>query len=321
MNRRNRRGRAITGVLVLDKPQGWTSGLAVQKTKRLFGAAKVGHTGSLDQLATGVLPLCFGEATKLSGFLLNSDKTYEARFRLGIRTDSGDAEGQVIAERSPSEFALDESKVNAALDSFRGEFEQLPPMFSAVKRQGQRLYKLARKGIEVERDPRRVHVYDNTLVEFNERELALHIRCSKGTYVRAIADELGELLGCGAHVAALRRTGAGPFALSHCVTFEALREARCEGHSSLIKLLRPSASMVQDFPQVSLTSASLWHVRHGQPVMVPRAPSKGWVRLHGDGLGDNGFIGVGEVLEDGRIAPRRLLAPDTKVDNAVSQAS
>ena len=308
MSRRRRSGRALTGVVVLDKPQGWTSGLAVARVKRAFDASKVGHTGSLDQLATGVLPLCFGEATKLSGFLLNSDKTYEVRIAFGARTDSGDADGTVIAERPLSECELDEARVEAALDSFRGEFDQLPPMFSAVKREGQPLYKLARKGIEVERDPRRVEVYQNRLLELTGEGCSLHIECSKGTYVRAIADELGELLGCGAHVVGLRRTKAGPFELGDCVSFESIQEARSEGSDALLALLRPSAAMVGDFPPVSLTSNSLWHVRHGQAVMVPHSPSKGWVRLHEEGLGDNGFIGVGEVLEDGRIAPRRMLA-------------
>lgn len=315
MSRRRRSGRVLTGVVVLDKPVGWTSGLAVQRVKRVFDASKVGHTGSLDQLATGVLPLCFGEATKLSGFLLNSDKTYEVRIGFGVRTDSGDAEGKVIAERPVGKFELSEAKVDAALDRFRGEFEQLPPMFSAVKREGQPLYKLARKGIEVEREPRRVHVYENRLLEYTGNECALHIECSKGTYVRAIADELGELLGCGAHVVALRRTRAGPFGLCDCVSFESIREAKCGDEADLLALLRPSAAMVVDFPPVSLTSSSLWHVRHGQPVMVPHSPSKGWVRLHEEGLGDNGFIGVGEVLDDGRIAPRRMFAP-AKISHA-----
>ena len=237
------------------------------------------------------------------------------RIRFGVRTDSGDAEGKVIAERSLLDFDLDESGLETALDSFRGEFDQLPPMFSAVKQDGQPLYKLARKGIEVDRKPRRVHVYKNRLLEFSGEECALVIECSKGTYVRTIADELGELLGCGAHVVALRRTRAGPFELAHCVSFESLREASCGDAPGLLGLLRPSASMVEEFPPVSLTNASLWHVRHGQPVMVPHSPSHGWVRLHEEGLGDNGFVGVGEVLEDGRVAPRRMLAP-AKVSQA-----
>lgn len=308
MSARRRKGRPLSGALVLDKPQGWTSGLAVQRVKRLFGASKVGHTGSLDQLATGVLPLCFGEATKLSGFLLNSDKSYEVRIRLGVRTDSGDAEGKVIATRELASFDVDEAKVEAALDQFRGSISQVPPMYSAVKREGQPLYKLARKGIEVEREPRTVEIYKNELVEFTGEEVALAIDCSKGTYIRAIADELGELLGCGAHVIALRRSKAGPFGLDDCVAYDTLRERKSASDDALLEMLRPSASVVQAFPRVSLTNASLWHVRHGQPVMVPHAPSRGWVRMHEDGLGDNGFVGVGEVLEDGRIAPRRMIA-------------
>ena len=308
MSGRRRKGRPLSGALVLDKPQGWTSGLAVQRVKRLFGANKVGHTGSLDQLATGVLPLCFGEATKLSGFLLNSDKSYEVRIRLGVRTDSGDAEGKVIATREVAAFDVDETKVEAALNQFRGSISQVPPMYSAVKKEGQPLYKLARKGIEVEREPRRVEIYKNELIEFTGEELELAIDCSKGTYIRAIADELGETLGCGAHVIALRRIKAGPFGLDDCVAYDTLKERKSASDNALLELLRPSASVVQAFPRVSLTNASLWHVRHGQPVMVPHAPSQGWVRLHEDGLGDNGFVGVGEVLEDGRIAPRRMIA-------------
>ncbi len=305
---RKRKGRALSGVLVFDKPQGWTSSFAVQRVKRLFDARKVGHTGSLDQLATGVLPLCFGEATKLSGFLLDSDKSYDVRIRLGVRTDSGDAEGKVIATHELADLAITESTLEAALAAFRGVIEQVPPMYSAVKRDGQRLYKLARKGIEVEREPRRIEIYRNELVEFTGRELRLAIDCSKGTYIRAIADDLGEQLGCGAHVVALRRVKAGPFEFADCETFDGLRERRLASDQALLAALRPSASVVRAFPPVTLTQASLWHVRHGQPVMVPHAPTSGWVRLHEGSLGDNSFVGVGEVLADGRIAPLRIMA-------------
>lgn len=318
MSVRRRKGRPLSGALVLDKPQGWTSGLAVQRVKHLFGANKVGHTGSLDQLATGVLPLCFGEATKLSGFLLNSDKSYAVRIRLGMRTDSGDAEGRVIATRELASLNVDETKVEAALDQFRGSVSQVPPMYSAVKREGQPLYKLARKGIEVEREPRTVEIYRNEITEFTGEELALEIDCSKGTYVRTIADELGESLGCGAHVIALRRIKAGPFGLDDCVAYDTLKERKSKSDAALIQMLRPSASMVQAFPRVSLTNASLWHVRHGQPVMVPHAPSEGWVRLHEGEMGDNGFVGVGEVLEDGRIAPRRMVSSRSTLERAAT---
>ncbi len=306
--RRKHQGKAITGVLVLDKPFGWTSGLAVSRIKRLFEARKVGHTGSLDQLATGVLPLCFGEATKLSSFLLDSDKHYEVRIQLGVRTDSGDAEGKVLRSVALEDYAIDEAKIESALAQFRGPIDQVPPMYSAVKREGQPLYKLARKGIEVEREARRVEIFRNEITKFDGRDVSLRIECSKGTYVRTIADDLGELLGCGAHVSELRRTKAGPFHLADCVLFDTLKARQDEGADALLKEIRPSACAVQAFPRVNLTSAGLWHVRHGQPVMVPHAPSQGWVRLHEDGLGDNGFVGVGEVLDDGRIAPRRMIA-------------
>jgi len=216
----------VDGVLVIDKPTGMSSNDAVQKAKRIFRARKVGHTGSLDPLATGVLPLCFGEATKFSQFLLDSDKKYWARIRLGVRTDSGDADGQIVETRPV--VAMTAERIEAALTEFRGEIDQVPSMFSAVKHQGQPLYKLARQGIEVERASRRITVFSNELAAFHGEEFELEIHCSKGTYVRTIAEELGERLGCGAHVVALRRRKAGPYDESDLVTFEALERLAAE---------------------------------------------------------------------------------------------
>ena len=310
---RRSRGRDVSGVLALDKPAGMTSNAAVQAVKRLFHARKVGHTGSLDPLATGVLPLCFGAATKLSQYLLNSDKRYLTEVRLGISTDSGDAEGKVIAERPVGR--LSKRRVEAALDAFRGEVEQVPSMFSAIKHQGQPLYKLARRGVEVEREPRRVTIHSNELVAFDGDALTLDIHCSKGTYVRSIVAELGDALGCGAHVTALRRTLAGPFAEADLVTFDALEAADAERR--LDALLLPPWSAVRDWPVVTLAANTAYYLRQGQAVLVPHAPTAGWVRLceappagQGDGpAADAGghFLGVGEILECGRVAPRRLL--------------
>ena len=216
--RGRRRGRPVDGILVLDKPQGFSSNDAVQKAKGLFGAQKVGHTGSLDPLATGVLPLCFGEATKFSQFLLTSDKRYLATLKLGVATRTGDADGEVCAERDAS--GVETGQIEEALDAFRGTFKQVPSMFSALKHNGQPLYKLARQGIEVEREARCITVYENTLLRHQGDVVELSLHCSKGTYVRTIAEELGDALGCGAHVTALRRTAAGPYVESDLVTFD-----------------------------------------------------------------------------------------------------
>jgi tRNA pseudouridine55 synthase len=297
----------VNGILVLDKPRGISSNDAVQKAKRLFNARKVGHTGALDPLATGVLPLCFGEATKFSQYLLSSDKKYWVRIKLGVATDSGDSDGQVIRER-PIE-GVDEENVEDALRFFRGEIDQVPSMFSAIKHQGQPLYKLARQGIEIEREARRVTIYSNELESFDGDTLTLSIHCSKGTYVRTIAEELGEVLGCGAHVVELRRLAAGPYSEADLVTFETLEAALEQG--SLDPFLLPVGSAVRGWPEVRLTDNTAYYLRQGQPVIVPHAPTSGWVRLSEVEADDTTkFIGVGEILDDGRVAPRRLVVED-----------
>lgn len=301
---RRRRGRPVNGMLVLDKPQGISSSEAVQRVKRLYGAQKVGHTGSLDPLATGVLPLCFGEATKFSQFLLSSDKRYWARLKLGVATDTGDADGEVLETRDASH--IQSADVEAALELFRGEIQQIPSMYSALKHNGQPLYKLARQGIEVEREARCVEIFRNDLVAVDGDEIELELHCTKGTYIRTIAEDLGAELGVGAHVVALRRRGAGPFEESDAVTLDFLEAERENG--SLDRFLRPTASAVGQWPEVVLTDATAFYLRQGQPVIVPHAPTSGWVRLIEASNGpENVFLGVGEVLDDGRIAPRRLV--------------
>ena len=300
---RSRRGRAVDGIVVMDKPTGMSSNDAVQKAKRLFGARKVGHTGSLDPLATGVLPLCFGAATKFSQYLLASDKKYRARIRLGVATDSGDADGKTVLKRSVE--GIGRADIEKALSHFRGEIMQAPPMFSAVKHKGQPLYKLARQGIEVEREARAVTIYSNELISFAGDELEVETHCSKGTYVRAIAEEMGEMLGCGAHVTALKRSRAGPYDESDLVTFDELEKAREQG--SLDPYLQPVWTAVREWPEVLLNEDVAYYLCHGQPVIVPHAPTSGWVRLLESSGTACRFLGVGEVLDDGRIAPRRLL--------------
>lgn len=306
--RRNRRGRnkgrPVNGILVLDKPLGFSSNEALQKVKRLFNARKAGHTGSLDPLATGVLPLCFGEATKLSQFLLESDKRYRVIIRLGERTDTGDAEGRIIASSDPAEITR--NQVQQALESFVGCIEQIPPMYSAIKQQGVPLYKLAREGKEVERASREVTIYSIDLLGLEGPDLEVDVFCSKGTYIRTLADDLGELLGCGAHVKALRRLQAGAFDESSAVSLEQLQEIRLasdkDDYSELDECLAPMDQAVADFPEVELPDVSAGWIKQGQPVLVRHLPADGLVRLYN---GDS-FIGIGCILDDGRVAPRRL---------------
>jgi tRNA pseudouridine55 synthase len=274
--------------------------------KRLYGAAKAGHTGSLDPLATGVLPLCFGEATKFSQFLLDADKAYESTFVLGIATDTGDAEGEVRASRDAS--AIAEADVAAALEAFRGEIEQVPSMYSALKHQGQPLYKLARRGLEVERKARRVVIKQLELRAFRggaRPEVDIYLECSKGTYVRSIAEDLGEMLACGAHVARLRRTRAGAFTLADSVGMATLEALKANDRlAEMDALLLPADTAVDDLPLVRLSASGGFYIRQGQPVLVPNAPCDGMVRV---ALETGEFLGVGEILDDGRVAPRRLI--------------
>lgn len=303
---RRRNGRALDGILVLDKPCGLSSNRALQTVKRLLGAAKAGHTGSLDPLATGVLPLCFGEATKFSQYLLDADKAYSSTFVLGAVTDTGDAEGQVLDVRDAS--GVTEGDVIAALRLFEGEIEQVPSMFSAIKQDGQPLYKLARQGLEVARKPRSVVIRQLHLRAFRaggQAQVDIDLECSKGTYVRSLAEDLGRELGCGAYVSVLRRTRAGPFSIDDAVALPALEALqRAGGAGEIEKCLLPADTAVGSLPLVRLSESGGFYIRQGQPVMVPNAPRGGIVRV---ALHSGEFLGVGEILDDGRVAPRRLI--------------
>ena len=304
MAKRNR-PRWVDGILVVNKPEGETSNTTLQRVKRLYAAKKAGHTGSLDPLATGVLPICFGEATKFSQYLLESDKEYLVTAELGVRTDTSDAQGEVVERRPvPNLTAAD---IEAVLENFRGELQQIPSMFSALKYQGQPLYKWARWGIEIERESRSIVVYNNQLVELSLPRFQLCIGCSKGTYVRTLIDDMGEMLGCGAHVVSLHRTKAGPFHQAQAVDVAQLEQWVADREfKTLNKLLLPTVSAVSDWPEVRLTENTFYYVQQGQPVVVPKSPTEGWVRLMMQETDQ--FVGVGEVLADGRIAPRRLVA-------------
>lgn len=303
---RRRNGRTVDGILVLDKPMGISSNRALQRVKHLYNAAKAGHTGSLDPLATGVLPLCLGEATKFSQYLLDADKAYLSTFVLGTVTDTGDAEGQVLEVRDAS--AITESDVVAALKQFEGEIEQIPSMFSAIKQNGQPLYKLARQGLEVERKPRLIVIEELQLRAFrggDKPEIDIFMECSKGTYVRSLAEDLGRVLGCGAFVSALRRTRSGPFSIEDSVAIDTLQALMDSGELPAIDaLLLPADAALGGLPLVSLSESGGFYMRQGQPVMVPNAPRGGIVRV---ALHSGEFLGVGEILDDGRVAPRRLI--------------
>ncbi|MDG2271788.1 MAG: tRNA pseudouridine(55) synthase TruB [Halioglobus sp.] len=303
---RVRRGRAVDGILLLDKPLGVSSNHALQGVKRLYGAAKAGHTGSLDPLATGVLPLCLGEATKFSQYLLDADKAYQSTFVLGTVTDTGDAEGQVLEDNDAS--GVTEQDVITALQTFEGDIEQVPSMFSAIKHQGQPLYKLARKGLEVERKARSVVIKTLQLQGFRggqRPEVDVYLECSKGTYVRSLAEDLGRLIGCGAFVSSLRRTRAGPFSIEQSMTLSALQSLNVSGESGVLdKLLLPTDAALGALPLVRLSESGGFYMRQGQPIMVSNAPRDGIVRV---ALESGEFLGVGEILDDGRVAPRRLV--------------
>jgi len=299
---RRRKGRSISGIIVLDKAVGLSSNKALQEVKWLFEANKAGHTGSLDPLATGVLPLCLGEATKVSQFLLNSDKRYRARIKLGIRTDSADSEGQVIAQCD--EVNVSREQVEQALQSFKGETQQIPPMHSALKVDGVPLYKLAREGKTIPREARSICVYELELTDFQGDEIELEITCSKGTYIRTIADDLGQDLGCGAHIIALRRLQAGAFTEADCVSTDALREVKEKhGMDRLDQNLIPMDRAIEDLPEVNLPNIAASQFKNGQSVLVRHLPEEGLVRLYEE----EQFIGIGCIDDDGKVAPKRLI--------------
>ena len=286
----------VDGVLLLDKPLGLTSNDALQKARRLFSAAKGGHTGTLDPLATGLLPLCFGEATKFSADLLDADKTYEAVLKLGVTTDSGDAEGAVTGTVAVN---VAESDIFSVLPRFVGDIRQIPPMHSALKRDGRPLYELARQGIEVERAPRAVTVHAIDCLDFAGDLLSLRVACSKGTYIRVLAADIGQALGCGAHLTALRRTRVGDLELAGAVTLaelEALDEAGRAGR------LQPVDALLRSLPVVTVAGEAAERFRHGNPVdLQPGLGGK--IRVYADGR----LIGVGEPGSDGRLWPKRLV--------------
>jgi len=297
-----RKGRPVDGLLLLDKPAGLTSNAALQRVKRCYQARKAGHTGNLDPLATGLLPICLGEATKFTAFLLDADKRYHARARLGQKTTTADAEGEIIDRRPVP--VLTPGRVEAVLERFRGEIAQVPPMYSAIKQQGRPLYRLARQGISVDREPRRVRIHRLVLAALEGEALELEVDCSKGTYIRTLVEDIGEALGCGAHLCALRRIGTGPFGLDQARDLAFVEAAAEQGFEALDALLLPVDELLADLPRLQLSGDSGYYLSQGQAVQQYPAPAAGLIRLY-DARGR--FLGVGQSTGDGHIAPRRLV--------------
>lgn len=306
---RRRNGRDISGVVLLDKPGGVSSNRALQRVRSLFQANKAGHTGSLDPIATGLLPVCLGESTKLSGYLLDADKQYRVVGRLGQNTETGDREGAVISEAAVPDGLTVEGLDRLVKEHFLGEIEQIPPMYSALKRDGVPLYEYARRGEEVERKKRTVTIHTVRVLALTGPEIEMEVHCSKGTYIRTLVEDFGAVLGCGAHVQELRRTGAGGFSETRMVTMEALESTlESGGVEALDQYLLPVDAPLAHWPEVRLSELCTRLVRQGQSVQISGLPAARWVRLGGlDPSNETYFLGIGEVLGDGRVAPRRLI--------------
>lgn len=307
MGRRpKKRGRDVHGVFLLDKPQGMSSNDIMQKVKRLFQANKAGHTGALDPLATGMLPICLGEATKFSQFLLDADKRYLVTAKLGERTDTSDAEGQVMETRTVN---VNLTEILTALPHFRGDLMQVPTMFSALKHQGKPLYEYARAGITVEREARPITIFDLKFIEYNAPFLTLEVHCSKGTYIRTLVDDLGEYLGCGAHVTMLRRTAVSDYPADKMLTWESLQQLAEAGDlSRLDALLLPPDSAVSELPSLVLNERQTKAVGFGQRIRFDNAEKVyGQVRLFSP---ENLFLGVAEIHQDNVIRPTRMVNRD-----------
>ncbi|MGF1738151.1 tRNA pseudouridine(55) synthase TruB [Photobacterium satsumensis] len=308
---RRRKGRPIDGVILVDKPTGISSNDTLQKVKRIFFAQKAGHTGALDPLATGMLPICFGEATKFSQFLLDSDKRYRVIAKLGERTDTSDSDGEVVQTR---DVKVDRGQLERCIAKFRGTTDQIPSMYSALKYQGRKLYEYAREGIEVPRESRKITVYSVELLRFSNNEVEMELHVSKGTYIRTIVDDLGEMLGCGAHVTFLRRTGVSNYPMERMMTIEQLealleqaKEQDIAPSELLDPLLLPTDTAVQDLPEVNIPPASAVYILNGNPVQAGRLPAEGTlVRI--TVAEQKEFIGIGVVDPEGQLAPKRVMA-------------
>ena len=298
-SRSSRSWQRIDGVLLLDKSSGMTSNSALQSARRIYSAAKAGHTGTLDPLASGLLPLCFGEATKFSADLLEAEKTYEAELLFGVTTDTGDAEGAVLQRHLPD---FGQADLEAALQRFRGRIHQIPPMYSALKRNGKPLYQLARQGLSVEREAREVTISELRLIDFSGHACRLHVSCSKGTYIRTLAEDIGNVLLCGAHLTALRRTAVGSLTVSEAITLDRLITLSGEDRA---QYLREPDTLLQSLPAVHLDDQTTLRFMHGHPVSLTNGTAglQGKCRVYGDSK----LLGLGMADGSGEVKPRRLV--------------
>lgn len=288
----------INGILLLDKPLGFSSNQALQKVKWLLQAAKAGHTGTLDPLATGLLPLCFGEATKFAHYLTDADKTYIATVKLGVTTTTGDAEGEVLSTQPVN---VSHTQLAQVCQQFIGEISQIPPMYSALKHEGKALYEYARAGVEIERKARNVSIFDITLNAFADNVAKITVTCSKGTYIRTLAEDIGNVLGCGGHLIGLRRTATANYQISQAMTLEQFEALSAEQR---IAVLQPSDSAVLHLPAVMLDADSTYYLQQGQAVWRSGTIPQGLLRLYTE---HDVFLGLGEQQSDGKIAPKRLV--------------
>lgn len=309
---RVRKGTKINGLLLLDKPLELSSNGVLQRVKRLFGAQKAGHTGALDPLASGVLPICFGEATKFSSFGLEADKAYIATGKLGVTTETGDCEGKIVSQKEVPD-TLDSDVILSVLEKFRGVVHQIPSMYSALKYQGRPLYEYARKGQTVPRVGRDITVFELDLKAFRSGEFDIFVRCSKGTYIRTLIEDIGQALGCGAHVTKLRRVESGPYSIDECITIDQLElqvEALKVDGNPVSKdaaegFLRPVDALISHLPEISLGNEDTSSILHGQTVRIPPASSEGLHRLYSD---SRQFLGIGKLLVDGTLSSHRLIS-------------
>ncbi len=290
--------RKISGVLLLDKSAGISSNYALQQAKRLYQAEKAGHTGTLDPMATGMLPLCFGEATKFSRFLLDASKTYQAIVKLGQTTTTGDSEGEIL---STQPVDVSRPQLVKVLQDLVGTISQVPPMYSALKHQGKALYTYARQGVDIERKSREITIYQLDLDDFSGDELSITVSCSKGTYIRVLAEDIGKALGCGAYMQALRRTKIGPFSLNQAVTLPQLEQLDLAGRDAL---LLPVDALIETMQKVILDTQSTYYIKQGQPIWLAKQSAGAILRLYDD---QGCFLGIGEVTAEGKIAPKRLV--------------
>lgn len=295
-------GLDVSGIILLDKRLGVSSNQALQEVRRLFNANKAGHTGSLDPLATGLLPLCFGEATKVSALMLDDDKRYQVTIRLGVMTDTGDSEGQIVAEMPVPDFS--ESQLLDCLQHFTGEIDQVPPMYSALKHQGKKLYELAREGKTVDRPARRITIYAIELLAFDSQQISLDVRCSKGTYIRSLAEDIGHYLGSCGTVTALRRSASGQFNLADAFTIEQLREMDL---ATLYASRLPVDIPLSHIPAVSVNDDQVLSIKQGQQIDL-NSTELGTVRIYSQQC----FLGLGEMLINGKLAPKKLFHLDNQ---------